>query len=243
MSSATERLKQFRTDAGLRGVDAAEAIGVTKAVWSDWETGKAPIRKPNCLAIQAIYGVSAAWLLDGEGPMWLGAPTGAQGASDLFLDRPLILGAASCGPGGEIQDPGPQASRYALRRDFASRILKRCGGGHEADLFFLLCRGESMQPTILDKEIVLLNAAMSVRMAPANNGIYLVRRDPQDQEARVKRLRLDEAAHELVLSSDNRAYSSVRLPLDGTPIHHLVLGRVCWVGRYLLETDPPADDW
>ena len=100
-----------------------------------------------------------------------------------------------------------------------------------------------MQPTILDKEIVLLNASMQIRMEPKNNGIYLVRRSPEDNEARVKRVRLDKTKGQLVLASDNRSYPTVMVDLDGAPIHQLILGRVVWVGRYLLDTDPPEEDW
>jgi len=175
--------------------------------------------------------------------MWAEGTERRVAMEEMFLDRPLIAGVATCGSGGEIQDPGPEASRYALRHDFASRILQRCGGGKDHDLFFLLCRGESMQPTIQDKEIVLLNAALKIRMEPKNNGIYLVRRSPEDSEARVKRVRLDNAKGQLVLASDNRAYPTVMIDLDGAALHQLILGRVAWVGRYLLETDPPEEDW
>ena len=186
------------------------------------------------------------WLFHGEGPMWsadiVREPLPLS-FSDTFLDRPLIVGAATCGPGGEVQDPGPAASRYALRRDFASRILNKCGGGAEKDLFFLLCEGESMQPTILHKEIVLINTAMEGRLKPRNNAIYLVRRSPNSNDARVKRVRLDPDRHQLVLSSDNRAFAPAILDLEGVPLHQVILGRVCWVGRYLLDTDPPEGDW
>ena len=100
-----------------------------------------------------------------------------------------------------------------------------------------------MRPTIQDKEIVLVNTALGIRMEPRNNGIYLVRRSPDDDEARVKRIRLDRDRRQLVLASDNRAFPQAQIDLDHVPLHQLVLGRVVWVGRYLLDTDPPAEDW
>lgn len=246
-STPALRIKQARQALGLTQEELGERFGYGKAGISTWETGRAKIDIVLAQAMEFSLGVSWRWILTGEGTMWSdGARESAsvyKGGDEVFLDRPLIVGAATCGPGGQIEDPGPGASRYSLRRDFAQRIKTMCGGGEPEDLFYLLCRGESMAPTILDKEIVLLNSALAVRMKPRNNGIYLVRRGPHDMEARVKRLRVDQEAGELVLGSDNRTYSSVRIPLDGRPIQELVLGRVCWVGRYLLETDPPADDW
>ena len=231
-----------RAELKLQQEEFGSALGVSKAAISRWETGSAEITQLAALAIEHVYKVNRTWLLTGYGPIWLeGEPS--QPGDYPFLDRPLIVGAASCGPGGEIQDPGPGASRYALRRDFASRILNRCGGGTEKDLFFLLCRGESMRPTILDKEIVLVNTALQIRMQPRNNGIYLVRRSPEGDDARVKRIRLDFDRQQLVMASDNQVFPPAMVDLDGIPLQQLILGRVVWVGRYLLDTDPPAEDW
>jgi hypothetical protein len=219
-------------------------LEVSKAGVSAWENQKTDVSATLAMAIQVAWGVSWIWLRRGDGSMWV--PDMVRPSIDdssTFIDRPLIVGTATCGPGGEIQDPGPAASRYALRRDFATRILHRCGGGQEQDLYFLLCEGESMQPTILHKEIVLINTAMVGRLSPRSNAIYLVRRSPNSNDARVKRVRLDTDRYQLVLSSDNRAYAPATIDLDGIPLHQVILGRVCWVGRYLLDTDPPEGDW
>lgn len=100
-----------------------------------------------------------------------------------------------------------------------------------------------MRPTIQDKEIVLVNTAMEIRMKPRNNGIYLVRRSPEGDDARVKRIRLDTDRRQLVMASDNRVFPPATIDLDDIPLQQLILGRVVWVGRYLLDTDPPAEDW
>ncbi len=238
-----DRIKAIRKALKLTQIALAERLKVINLTVTRWESGERTPDAMALIAIASVTGASIRWLETGEGSMW---PEGAErrvAMEEMFLDRPLIVGAATCGSGGEVQDPGPEASRYALRHDFASRILQRCGGGKEEDLFFLLCRGESMQPTILDKEIVLINAATQIRMEPKNNGIYLVRRSPEDSEARVKRVRLDKTKGQLVLASDNRSYPTVMVDLDGAAIHQLILGRVVWVGRYLLDTDPPEEDW
>jgi transcriptional regulator with XRE-family HTH domain len=239
----SDRIRTIRKARGWSQAALAERLKMTSLTSTRWESGE---RKPDfvaLLAFAAVTGASISWLENEEGPMWADGENRQASMDEIFLDRPLIAGAATCGPGGEVQDPGPDSSRYALRHDFATRILQRCGGGKEEDLFFLLCRGESMAPTILDKEIVLLNAALKIRMEPKNNGIYLVRRCPEDSEARVKRCRLDKAKGQLVLASDNRSYPTVTIDLEGAPLHQLILGRVAWVGRYLLETDPPEEDW
>lgn len=245
LSTSGQRMRAARTSLGLTGEAFGQGIRITKGSVSSWENDARTPDGPSLVALQYVYKLNPEWIVHGTGPMWLDEATSlaSSGSEDEFLNRPLIVGAASCGPGGEILDPGPGASRYALRRDFASRIFNRCGGGTEKDLFFLLCRGESMSPTIQDKEIVLVNTAMGIRTEPRNNGIYLVRRAQEDSDARVKRIRLDRDRQELVLGSDNRTFPQATIDLDGIPLPQLILGRVCWVGRYLLDTDPPAEDW
>jgi len=240
----SDRLTLLRTHLGKSQSAFGEILGVTYATVSRWEKGETPAPEMALIAIETIYGASREWLKTGEGQM-LFEPTriAPPPPPPDFIDRPLIVGAATCGPGGEIQDPGPSATRYSLRKDFAERIFARCGGGSEKDLFYLLCRGESMRPTILDKEIVLLHTGLAQRLEPRSNGIYLVKREPHDTEARVKRIRIDKTNSELILGSDNRAFQPVNVHLEGIPLHQLILGRVVWVGRYLLDTDPPEEDW
>ncbi|WP_306590273.1 LexA family transcriptional regulator [Geothrix sp. 21YS21S-4] len=245
------RIRQARLALGLTGTEFGDRIRVKKGTISAWETGERNPDGPSILALKFVYKLNPDWINWGILPMWL-EPEALMGELrtaaevpfvDTFLERPLIIGAAGCGPGGEIQDPGPAAPRYALRRDFVKRILDKCGGGEEGDLFFLLCEGESMRPTILHKEIVLINTALEGRLNPRNNAIYLVRRSAESGDDRVKRVRLDRDRHQLVLSSDNRAFAPAILDLDDIPLHRIILGRVCWVGRYLLDTDPPEGDW
>ena len=248
MVTPGERLKFLRESLEMSLEKFGGRLQVSHTSVSRWESGSAEISFITALAIEKVYGASHSWLLLGMDPMWskdVGAADGEAWArmEQFLVDRPLIVGAARCGPGGIVEDPGPGASRYALRRDFAARILAKSGGDEESDLYFLLCRGDSMRPTILDKEIVLINTALGARLEPRAGGIYLVKRSPEDEEARVKRIRLDAERGDLVLASDNRTFMTITVPLDAVPIHQLVLGRVVWVGRYLLETDPPEGDW
>lgn len=249
MQTPAERLQHLRDVLNLTLEKFGGRLQVSHSSVKRWESGAAEITFITALAIEKIYGASHSWLLLGMEPMWARDVGKVDGESwtpmaEFLIDRPLIVGAARCGPGGIIEDPGPGAIRYALRRDFAARILAKTGGGEETDLYFLLCRGDSMRTTILDKEIVLINTALGARLEPRAGGIYLVKRSPEDEEARVKRIRLDAERGELVLASDNRTFMTITVPLDAVPIHQLVLGRVAVLAlRDLLETDPPEGDW
>lgn len=232
----------FRSALGLSGTQIGEALGISRTVVSDWETERSSLRRPNALALQCLYGISAEWLLTGEGAMWAyDVAAGGPHASDIH--RPVIEGAPSCGPGGEIQDPGPSAPRFAFRKESAEKMLRQSGGGTEEDLFFVRTIGDSMAPTLREGDIVALNANLGVRLRIRNNGIYMVRRSPEDPEARVKRVRMDLHRGQMLLGSDNRVYPTMTVDLNDTPLHQLILGRVVWLGRYLASDDPPESDW
>lgn len=240
------RLRTARKALGKTQEEFGAPMGYGKAAISTWETGRTEIGLTMAQSIQVNWGVNWRWLLFGEGDIWGETAVNVvrqDAARADFLLRPEIDGSATCGPGGQIQEPGPMAPTHALARSLAEKLLHDSGGGREQDLFFLRCEGESMQPTIRDKEIVLINAALQGRMNPRNNAIYLVRRSPNSNDARVKRVRLDQDRHQLVLASDNRSFAPAIIDLDGIPLHQVVLGRVCWVGRHLLDTDPPEGDW
>ena len=250
--SPNERAKLARTALKKSQDEFGSPMGFNKSNVSAWENERMSVDVVLAQAIELNWGVSWRWIVRGEGSMWVDPVKDrirenllpyASSMEDIFISRPLITGAARCGPGGEIEDPGPAASRHALRKEFALTIQKRCGGGKDEDLFYLLCHGQSMERTILDKEIVLLNTHIGGRLEPRNNAIYLVRRAPEDTDARVKRVRLDHEKRQLVLASDNRQYAPMYVDLGDTPLHQVILGRVTWVGRYLLETDPPETDW
>lgn len=245
------RFRSIRKSLDMTQKAMADSLGLAHTAIGRYESGETEVSMVLALAMEHVHMVNHRWLLGGEGPVWLSPEQAKAYASanhplleDYLLDRPLIQGAAGCGSGGEIGDPGPGAKRYAIRRDQARQVLHQSGGGKETDLFFLSCQGMSMQPTIFDQEVVLINTYIDGRLWPRNNGIYLVRRTPNDAEARVKRLQLDLNRHQLVLASDNRQFAQVVVDLDDTPLHQLILGHVArLVDRDLLATAPPDTDW
>lgn len=213
----------------------ADAIGVTRASWSDWENDKIPIRKPNALALQAVYGVNSDWLLTGEGPM-KATPIFGGGFSRHAEEIPLLEGLPTCGPGGVIQDPGPE--RTAFPTGLLEAVLKRSGAGTKDNLYAVKVAGDSMAPDIEDGDTVIINNALPLRRPPFTGGIYLLR-VPGSGEAVVKRAYFSEGADQLFLKPVNPAYLSKTIPVDGLRIQDLVLGRVVWASRMFMHQNPP----
>jgi phage repressor protein C with HTH and peptisase S24 domain len=98
-----------------------------------------------------------------------------------------------------------------------------------------------MNPTILAGDTVVVNTALELRVEPRKGALHMVRRAPDSMEARVKRLFFDGTA--LTLHSDNRTYPPVTIPIDGVPVQDLVIGRVCWYGRTVVDHPPKPEDW
>lgn len=235
---AADRLKQFRTENKLTMRTLAEALGVTSSIVSDWESGKSEVRKPNALAIQAIYGYRWEWLMTGEGPKRL-----AGGIPRNVLEIPILDGLPSCGPSGEIHELGPNTDTHPFSASFIQEVLRQCGAGSVATLFAAHVQGDSMAPTIQTGDMVLVNTALPLRIEPRRGALHLVRRTPGSSEARVKRVFLYPDGSYLTLNSDNRSFPPLTIPMDGVPLQDLIIGRVCWYGCTPLNQVPTPEDW
>lgn len=237
MSKTTpaSRLKWLRKQLGLTLQDMGDRIGVSVSGVQKWESGASELAEVACRALEQAFNARWEWLLRGEEPIW----KDQAAAPPNDYQCPLIEGTPTCGPGGELQDPGPSAPRYSFRRDAAMRMLRASGGGQATDLFFARAAGDSMHPTIRDGEIIALNASHGARTEIKNYAIYLVRSGPNSSSGMVKRVRLDPDGSRLALLSDNPFFLPHELELDGVQLHQLILARVCWVGRYLYDSEPP----
>lgn len=215
-------------------------LDLSRASVSYWEAGKTDIPKATAMAIEMIYGIASTWLLSGEGPMWAEQARPTPASAILV---PIIEGTPSCGPGGEVQDPGPDTERYPFSPAFIQEVLRQCGSGTVSNLFLAQVAGDSMRPTILSGDLVLVNNDLELRTKPRKAALYLVRRDPNSLEARVKRVFLAPDGNCITLDSDNAAYEKITVPIDGLRLQDLILGKVCWYGRHLHDVVPPQEDW
>lgn len=238
----SERLNILIDELKIDGKRLAEALSLTGSAISDWRSGKASLRKTNCLALQALYGVSWRWLLDGDGPMWAASAEGRQGQPGDLIYVPRIQGAASCGPGGDIMDPGAAAPRTPFELSLLQEILHECGAGIITDLYLVESTGESMRPTIIPGDQILINAALPLRLNPKRGGLFLVRMDPLSGDGRIKRIGPNANGH-LLLASDAPGFASIEVDVNGVPIQSLVLGRVCWIARTVVRSEQADRNW
>lgn len=210
-------------------------LDVSQAAVHRWESGDVALTRIVLTAIEHIHGISEHWVNTGEGLMWAPKNTSPEGGADLEY-RPLISGAASCGPGGEIADPGPTAMRMPFRKDFLQELLQESGAGSTEDLYVVECSGESMRPAVHPGDMALINTSLELRIQPKRNALYLVRSDPASAEGRIKRVRID-ADGQLWFMSDAPGFPPIAVDLDSLPLQSLILGRICWLARSVVKDE------
>lgn len=194
------------------------------------------IRGDNLPSLEAIQrlaeggGVSLNWLLFGEGEMVPGARAGSAVAGAPLKKSPktvepdyafIPVFEIRAGAGhGVVIDDEHVVDTLAFKRAWVRKEL----GASPADLVLIYVQGESMEPTLREGDVILLNrAAIS---SPPREGIYALR---IGNNLLVKRLQALPSGV-IQATSDNRAYGPLDLSSEYSE-NWEIIGRVVWVGR------------
>lgn len=194
--------------------------GISDSMLSDYGKGKIP-GSDKAVRIAKELGVSLEWLLTGKGPNAIGMPSEADAAEQLGLqlipetdmDFAYALG------GGSVVSDYIESRTVPFRRDWLSRLTR----GGPADVFLTRGQGDSMMPTILDDDDVLVNRAD--RTIRQQDRIWAVAYGDLGMIKRVRRL----PSGVFQLNSDNPAVT----PIEALEDEIFVVGRVIWTGRRL----------
>ncbi len=147
----------------------------------------------------------------------LGAPPRRD--EGAFAPVPRYDLGASAG-GGAFDRPEQAGQRYAFDRAWLKRI-----GGHPGALSIIRVEGDSMAPTLLHGDEIMVDTADAA--ARLRDGIYALRRD---DALFVKRIACDVARRSVRIISDNPGYPAEA----GVPVRSLhLVGRVLWACREL----------
>ena len=134
--------------------------------------------------------------------------------SDLYVSAPRYEVLAAAGPGAAIEDE--VISGYL---GFNKTWLREVGLMADR-LAVIEVRGDSMEPTLRERDVVLLDMRTQELR---DGGVYTIRRD---SDLQVKRLRRQ--GSNWLIVSDNIAY-----PVEPLDESVSVVGRVVWLGRTL----------
>lgn len=218
--SASERLRTAVRNAG-GNQHVSNVSGVPLGTLNTYIAGR-EMRASTAAKIAAACGVSLDWLVSGGDATTAFAnadePSGSPNVD--FLNYDLQLSAGS----GVYPNREPIKKTVSIPRD----ILPKDVLGHEKYVCALTVKGDSMQPSLDDGDLVLIRTDVE---SIKSGAIYAIR---IDNSLLVKRLRL-KANGNVEVVSDNPSYSTDELKAaeirqmirdGGTPAK--IIGRVVW---------------
>ena len=205
----------------------AEELGVSRGAVSDAKS-KDKIPAEWMLKLFRGHGLNPFWMETGRGAMYLDQrtvrenlpPAPGQGGGEEGFDFVPMVDARLSGGGGSLETSDRVVGYYAFRRAWLS------GRGKIDAMRLMRVTGQSMEPTLEDEDVVLVDLSQRDILA---GKIYAVR---MDDEIVVKRL--EKKPGSLVLVSDNRRfYDPLEVQLS-EQINLEVVGRVIWMAREMM---------
>lgn len=195
-------------------VQLASYLGLkSKSAVSTWKTrAKKPLAE--CLAISQNENISLDWLLTGQGNMHKSASSVVT-HEDLTLIPEYDI-ALSAGYGAYPQD-------HALaigNRPFSTAWLKKKGLKPQS-LSLVRVAGDSMEPLLKDKDMVLIDGS---RIKPSEAMPYAIR---LDDELLVKTIQRQGDGN-IALVSRNKAYDNIIIDPQNPPQDFQIIGAVVW---------------
>ena len=199
-----DRLREERERLGLNQPDFASTAGVSRRTLIDWEKNAT---SPNAVQLFALnkIGVDVSYVITGirkkpKTPID-SLPDGHDGFSVVPVFADVMI---SAGHGSFVDEQCEPTSYMAFRNDWI-----RDRGFLVKDLCVYITRGDSMSPTIDDKEPILTNRSESDKI-PQDGHIYVIRNGETHWVKRIQK-QLDNT---LLLISDNKAYPPMKLDLE-----------------------------
>ena len=149
-----------------------------------------------------------------------GRASPAPPADGKMVAVPRLDVGASAGAGALAGEERPRGHIA-----FDPHWLRFLARGSAADLSLINVRGDSMAPTLVDGDDILVNGSEAAKRL--TDEIFVIRRE---DSLLVKRVALSPAARRATIKSDNPAYPSWP-DVDLAEID--IIGRVIWAGRKL----------
>ena len=199
---------------GLKQKDFCSLIGISQGNISKIERGMVP--DPNILLRISEYGnTTIEYLLTGEDS----GPQEVIGFHKKHLPEGISLinkvkGPGSAGHGAMADD------QVDIQLAFRDEWLDKYGG--PKNLFAILIEGDSMEPTLFNNDIVVVNR--NEQQIHPGGGIYSL---VWQGKRMIKRLQMNPNTKILNIKSDNSNYDNLASPLDEIKIE----GKLIWYGR------------
>lgn len=221
-------------DKGITDVDLAKILGTNKNTLAAYRRGEGLLKGEVIDRLVSHYHFNPMWLFKGEGEPFPGArakyeevcgpePPACQpivGHPDFPADDFVLIrqmnGRISAGRGLMPDNSADMAA--AFRKDY----IKRKGGKPES-MSLIKVSGDSMEPTLLDGDLVLVNHSRNT-IAP-QGGIYAISINDEIMIKRVQRVYPDK----LLIISDNKNHPPFEMAAENVRVN----GKVIWYARDL----------
>ncbi len=193
------RIKEERTRLDLNQPDFGAIAGASKRTVIEWEKDNS---SPTAVQLSALAsaGVDVTYVITG---IRLNNLSNLKNDFAEEFDLVNVYDVAvSAGHGSICAGDAQPVSRLAFRKDWLSK-----NGLHAKDLIIVHATGDSMLPTILDKEKLLVNSADKDL---TDGFIYVIRNHENYWVKRVQR----QFDGSLLLISDNKMYPPMQLDLN-----------------------------
>ncbi len=209
-----QRLRQRRESLGLRKQELATSIGVSLTTIQQYEHGQMP-KGEFAVRLGQALNCSLDWLLAGKASTQ-GIEDGS--ANNLVL-VPMVEARLSAG-GGSFETGMEHVRHYAFRFDFLRRK------GTPSSMVLLRVAGDSMQPSILHNDVVLIDQSQTT---PKPGHMYAV-----SVEDMVYLKTVNAMPGKIILSSINPLYGPIEVDsCEHTQDLVRIIGRAVWMGREL----------
>lgn len=211
----------------VRGNDTqkefAKNLGFSSSYLSEVESGKTKPSLQLLVNISQFTKYSLHWLLTGEGAMFIESSESMVREGSAFyrvLSQFAFVPKFALEDGKEMEVKETERERYA----FGQKWLD--AKGNMKDLVLIEARGDSMDPTVADGDIVLIDRS---KKQVAAGTIYALR---TKNAVMVKRLQ-PIGATRIKVMSDNKLYESYEIDLESEDME--IIGQVIWIGRELVK--------
>jgi phage repressor protein C with HTH and peptisase S24 domain len=215
MMDVHERLRAAREKANYDNAsDATEAFGWSYSTYAGHENGSRGFNAATAAKYAAAFRVSPEWLLFGDGKLERvenNEPSPADGSSLV----PVYDVAASAGDGALVDYEGVA---YSLA--FPQDYLKRITSSSPKHLTIISVKGDSMEPTLSDDDIVMLDMS---KTSLGYEGLFVIR---IYDVLHVKRLSHSRPGYVLVISDNKNMYPQREYSTENVQ----VVGKVLWAG-------------
>ncbi len=219
LNDITQRIEYVRQHSNLSRLAFCQKIGFSYPRYHHITGGRAsrPTVDLMSVVVQEMR-VNPSWLMQGVGNVFQSeAEQDAQPSEYAMI--PLLRVEASAGGGSFVQNEDEIETFLAFRREWIRRELNTS----IKNLSLIRVQGESMSPTLSPGDVVLLNRGAT---QPYVDGIYAL---CLGDALLVKRLQFLPQG-EVVVASDNSAYRTYTLSLDGVE-DFAIIGQVVWAGK------------